>query len=105
MARVVPFRKGIGRFVADVVKSWEAGTIVDRVELAVGKGPAVHPRERNPRGRGGGMCDLRGVGVAAVKIAAPHAQNFHSGRRKGRYRDLARPFLCAVTPRYMVAGE
>lgn len=37
MALVVPFRKDIGRFVADVVKSWEAGTIVDRVELAVGK--------------------------------------------------------------------
>jgi uncharacterized membrane-anchored protein YjiN (DUF445 family) len=37
MALVVPFRKEIGRFVADVVKSWEAGTIVDRVELAVGK--------------------------------------------------------------------
>jgi uncharacterized membrane-anchored protein YjiN (DUF445 family) len=37
MALVVPFRKDIGRFVADVVKSWEASTIVDRVELAVGK--------------------------------------------------------------------
>ena len=37
MALVVPFRKDIGRFVADVVKSWEARTIVDRVELAVGK--------------------------------------------------------------------
>jgi uncharacterized membrane-anchored protein YjiN (DUF445 family) len=36
-ALVAPFRKDIGRFVADVVKSWEAGTIVDRVELAVGK--------------------------------------------------------------------
>ena len=34
---VVLFRKDIGRFVADVVKSWEASTIVDRVELAVGK--------------------------------------------------------------------
>ena len=37
MALVAPFRKDIGRFVADVVKSWEARTIVDRVELAVGK--------------------------------------------------------------------
>jgi uncharacterized membrane-anchored protein YjiN (DUF445 family) len=34
---IVPWRKEIGRFVADVVKSWETGTIVDRVELAVGK--------------------------------------------------------------------
>ena len=34
---IVPWRKEIGRFVADVVRSWETGTIVDRVELAVGK--------------------------------------------------------------------
>jgi uncharacterized membrane-anchored protein YjiN (DUF445 family) len=34
---IVPWRKEIGRFVADVVKSWETATIVDRVELAVGK--------------------------------------------------------------------
>jgi uncharacterized membrane-anchored protein YjiN (DUF445 family) len=34
---IVPWRKEIGHFVADVVKSWETGTIVDRVELAVGK--------------------------------------------------------------------
>jgi uncharacterized membrane-anchored protein YjiN (DUF445 family) len=34
---IVPWRKEIGRFVADVVKSWETSTIVDRVELAVGK--------------------------------------------------------------------
>ena len=34
---IVPWRKEIGRFVADVVRSWEASTIVDRVELAVGK--------------------------------------------------------------------
>lgn len=34
---IVPWRKEIGRFVADVVASWETGTIVDRVELAVGK--------------------------------------------------------------------
>ena len=34
---IVPWRREIGHFVADVVRSWEAGTIVDRVELAVGK--------------------------------------------------------------------
>jgi uncharacterized membrane-anchored protein YjiN (DUF445 family) len=34
---IVPWRREIGRFVADVVRSWEASTIVDRVELAVGK--------------------------------------------------------------------
>ena len=34
---IVPWRKEIGRFVADVVRSWETRTIVDRVELAVGK--------------------------------------------------------------------
>ena len=34
---IVPSRKEIGRFVTDVVKSWETSTIVDRVELAVGK--------------------------------------------------------------------
>jgi len=34
---IVPWRKEIGGFVADVVRSWETATIVDRVELAVGK--------------------------------------------------------------------
>ncbi len=34
---IVPWRKEIGRFVSDVVRSWAASTIVDRVELAVGK--------------------------------------------------------------------
>jgi uncharacterized membrane-anchored protein YjiN (DUF445 family) len=37
MTLIVPWRKDIGDFVADVVRSWEASTIVDRVELAVGK--------------------------------------------------------------------
>jgi uncharacterized membrane-anchored protein YjiN (DUF445 family) len=37
MTLIVPWRKEIGRFVSDVVRSWEASTIVDRVELAVGK--------------------------------------------------------------------
>jgi uncharacterized membrane-anchored protein YjiN (DUF445 family) len=37
MTLIVPWRKDIGHFVADVVRSWEASTIVDRVELAVGK--------------------------------------------------------------------
>lgn len=34
---IVPWRKEIGRFVSDVVRSWAASTIVDRIELAVGK--------------------------------------------------------------------
>jgi uncharacterized membrane-anchored protein YjiN (DUF445 family) len=34
---IVPWRADIGHFVADVVRSWETRTIVDRVELAVGK--------------------------------------------------------------------
>lgn len=37
MTLIVPWRRNIGHFVADVVRSWETGTIVDRVELAVGK--------------------------------------------------------------------
>jgi uncharacterized membrane-anchored protein YjiN (DUF445 family) len=37
MTLIVPWRAGIGRFVSDVVRSWETRTIVDRVELAVGK--------------------------------------------------------------------
>ena len=37
MTLIVPWRKDIGHFVADVVRSWETDTIVDRVELAVGK--------------------------------------------------------------------
>ncbi|WP_162917301.1 DUF445 domain-containing protein [Dongia deserti] len=37
MTLIVPWRKEIGHFVADVVRSWETSTIVDRVELAVGK--------------------------------------------------------------------
>lgn len=34
---VTPWRAEIGRFVADVVRGWETRTIVDRVELAVGR--------------------------------------------------------------------
>jgi uncharacterized membrane-anchored protein YjiN (DUF445 family) len=34
---IVPWRAEIGHFVADVVRSWETRTIVDRIELAVGK--------------------------------------------------------------------
>lgn len=34
---VVPWRREIGRFVADVVQSWDTRTVIDRVELAVGK--------------------------------------------------------------------
>jgi uncharacterized membrane-anchored protein YjiN (DUF445 family) len=37
MTLIVPWRAEIGRFVSDVVRSWETSTIVDRVELAVGK--------------------------------------------------------------------
>lgn len=37
MTLIVPWRRNIGHFVADVVRSWETSTIVDRVELAVGK--------------------------------------------------------------------
>jgi uncharacterized membrane-anchored protein YjiN (DUF445 family) len=37
MTLIVPWRRNIGHFVTDVVRSWETGTIVDRVELAVGK--------------------------------------------------------------------
>jgi uncharacterized membrane-anchored protein YjiN (DUF445 family) len=33
---VVPWRRGIGRFIADVVKSWDAGTVTERLEEAVG---------------------------------------------------------------------
>ena len=37
LALIGPWRKDIGHFVADVVRGWETGTIVDRVELAVGR--------------------------------------------------------------------
>lgn len=37
LALVVPWRKDIGQFVAGVVRGWDARTIVDRLELAVGK--------------------------------------------------------------------
>lgn len=33
---VVPWRRGIGRFIADVVRSWDARTVTERLELAVG---------------------------------------------------------------------
>jgi uncharacterized membrane-anchored protein YjiN (DUF445 family) len=33
---VVPWRRGIGRFIADVVKGWDVGTVTDRLEEAVG---------------------------------------------------------------------
>lgn len=32
-----PWRKDVGQFVADVVRGWDTGTVVDRVELAVGR--------------------------------------------------------------------
>ncbi len=34
---VTPWRVEIGRFVADVVRGWETGTIVERIELEVGR--------------------------------------------------------------------
>src|ERR1041384_6547450 len=37
MNSIVPWRQDIGQFVGDVVRSWETSTIVDRVELAVGR--------------------------------------------------------------------
>ena len=37
VALVEPWRRDIGHFVADVVRGWESGTIVERVELAVGR--------------------------------------------------------------------
>jgi uncharacterized membrane-anchored protein YjiN (DUF445 family) len=37
MTLIVPWRQNIGHFVEDVVRSWDTSTIVDRVELAVGK--------------------------------------------------------------------
>ena len=37
LALMEPWRKGAGQFVADVVRSWETSTVVDRVELAVGR--------------------------------------------------------------------
>jgi len=37
IALVEPWRKDIGQFVADVVRGWETGTVVERVELAVGR--------------------------------------------------------------------
>jgi uncharacterized membrane-anchored protein YjiN (DUF445 family) len=37
LALMEPWRKGAGQFVADVVRGWDARTVVDRVELAVGR--------------------------------------------------------------------
>ncbi|WP_340116798.1 DUF445 domain-containing protein [Pelagibius sp. 7325] len=37
VALVEPWRKDIGQFVADVVRGWETATVVERVELAVGR--------------------------------------------------------------------
>jgi uncharacterized membrane-anchored protein YjiN (DUF445 family) len=37
---VVPWRNEIGRFISDVVRGWEAQTVVDRLELALG--PDLH---------------------------------------------------------------
>src|SRR3546814_16810194 len=36
LALMEPWRKAIGRFVADVVRGWETRTVVDRAVLAVG---------------------------------------------------------------------
>lgn len=37
VALVEPWRRDIGQFVADVVRGWESDTVVERVELAVGR--------------------------------------------------------------------
>src|SRR3546814_20226099 len=37
LALMEPWRKGAGQFVDDVVRGWESRTVVDRVELAVGR--------------------------------------------------------------------
>lgn len=37
LALMEPWRKGAGQFVADVVRGWETRTVVERVELAVGR--------------------------------------------------------------------
>jgi uncharacterized membrane-anchored protein YjiN (DUF445 family) len=37
---IVPWRNEIGRFISDVVRGWEARTVVDRLELALG--PDLH---------------------------------------------------------------
>lgn len=37
LALMEPWRKGAGQFVADVVRGWDARTVADRVELAVGR--------------------------------------------------------------------
>jgi len=37
VALVEPWRRDIGQFVADVVRGWETDTVVERVELAVGR--------------------------------------------------------------------
>jgi uncharacterized membrane-anchored protein YjiN (DUF445 family) len=34
---VLPWRENIGRFIADTIRSWEAGTVADRLEAAVGR--------------------------------------------------------------------
>jgi uncharacterized membrane-anchored protein YjiN (DUF445 family) len=36
LALVVPWRHEIGRFISEVVRGWETGTVVDRLELALG---------------------------------------------------------------------
>ncbi|EWY37260.1 membrane protein [Skermanella stibiiresistens SB22] len=33
---ITPWRRGIGRFIAEVVHGWDAGTVSDRIEMAVG---------------------------------------------------------------------
>ena len=34
---IVPWRGEIGRFIAEVVRSWESKDVVERIELAVGR--------------------------------------------------------------------
>ncbi len=64
---IVPWRMEIGRFVADVVKSWHTRTIVDRVELGGRQGSAIHPPQRDPGRCGGRLRDLRPDASAALK--------------------------------------
>jgi uncharacterized membrane-anchored protein YjiN (DUF445 family) len=34
---ILPWRAEIGRFISDVVRGWEAQTVTERMELAVGR--------------------------------------------------------------------
>ena len=58
---VLPRRAEIGAYIAAVVDNWDTATLVNRLELQVGKGPAIYPDQWDAGRRTRRALDLHPV--------------------------------------------